>query len=99
MGAAFNLKALPAVTCFFQEGHTPKPSQTVLPAMVLSLWGTAHSNHNTFVLYLHQHSISLHDSILTGVRWNLAVVLICILLMAKDAVDFLLDSFAHLLIK
>jgi hypothetical protein len=41
-----------------------------------------------------QHLVILMIAILTGVRWNLSVVLICIIFMAKDGEHHFMCSLA-----
>jgi hypothetical protein len=40
--------------------------------------------------------VFLMIAILTGVRWNLSVILICIAFVARDGEHFFLVSFGHL---
>jgi hypothetical protein len=58
----------------------------------------ATSKSVTLFPHLHQHLLSVEFlilDILTGVRWNLSVVLICISLMIKGVENFLQVFLSH----
>ena len=74
---------LPVVLCLIFWGTTRLISRVVVPA--------CNPTNNGISPHPHQHLLStefLILTILTGVKWNLRVVLICIFLMIKDVEHF-----------